>query len=123
MNATQPAESRMKRPAVDKQQAFIEFKQSSEGQEIEARIRSERDNMRHRKENIKKITETLNSAKLEIDNLKFRLDRKEDERKMRLREDLVRADDAFDDAPEEIIDEEELVMLKKMKDLKKNYRE
>lgn len=35
----------------------------------------------------------------------------------------MRRDDDFNDEPEEIIDEEELVLLREMKDLKKNYRE
>ena len=40
------------------------------------------------------------------------LSRKEQERKLRLREELVKQEDAFEDALEEIIDEEELVMMK-----------
>jgi hypothetical protein len=35
----------------------------------------------------------------------------------------MRRDDEFNDEPEEIIDEEELVLLREMKDLKKNYRD
>ena len=35
----------------------------------------------------------------------------------------MRIDDEFNDEPEEIIDEEELVLLREMKDLKKNYRD
>ncbi len=35
----------------------------------------------------------------------------------------MRRDDDFNDEPEEIIDEEELVLLREMKDLKKSYRE
>ena len=62
-------------------------------------------------------------AKADIDALKVRLDRKEQERKVRLREDQLRQEDTFEEAAEEIIDEEELVMLKQMKDLKKSYRD
>jgi len=35
----------------------------------------------------------------------------------------MRRDDDFNDEPEEIIDEEELVLLREMKDLKKSYRD
>jgi hypothetical protein len=35
----------------------------------------------------------------------------------------MRRDDEFNDEPEEIIDEEELVLLREMKDLKKCYRD
>ena len=73
---------------------------------------------------IKDVTNTLNDNKKEIDELKARLDRKEEERKIRLRdEQLERSEDMFEAQAEEIIDEEELVMLRKMKDLKKIYRD
>ena len=65
----------------------------------------------------------MNSKKVEIDALKTRLDRKEEERKVRLRDEQLRQDDMFEEAAEEIIDEEELVMLRNMKDLKKIYRD
>ena len=65
----------------------------------------------------------LNTNKGDIDNLKTRLDRKEDERKVRLRDEQLRQDDMFEEQADEIIDEEELVMLRKMKDLKKVYRD
>ena len=65
----------------------------------------------------------LNTNKGEIDNLKTRLDRKEEERKVRLRDEQLRQDDMFEEQADEIIDEEELVMLRKMKDLKKIYRD
>ena len=72
---------------------------------------------------IKGITDTLNQNKGEIDALKQRLDRKEEERKVRQREEQLRQDDMFEEQAEEIIDEEELVLLRKMKDLKKVYRD
>ena len=42
---------------------------------------------------------------------------------MRQREEQLRQDDMFEEQAEEIIDEEELVLLRKMKDLKKIYRD
>ncbi len=61
-----------------------------------------------------------------MDKVKERLDYKQDEKKAQMREDFN--SDAFGDDDntrgiEEIIDEEELMLLKEMKDLKKNYRE
>ena len=114
---------KQKREAIDKQQAFIEFKQSTEGQSFEERIRDRRNMIRDKRADIKRITDTLNQNKGEIDALKVRLDRKEEERKVRMRDEQLRQDDMFEEQAEEIIDEEELVMLRKMKDLKKVYRE
>ena len=65
----------------------------------------------------------MNENKGEIDALKARLDRKEEERKVRQRDEQLRQEDMFEEQAEEIIDEEELVMLRKMKDLKKVYRD
>lgn len=50
----------------------------------------------------------LNMSKNQIDQLKASIDRKEEERKIRHREDQLHQTDAFKDEPEEIIDEEEL---------------
>ena len=61
-----------------------------------------------------------------MDKVKERLDSKHEEKKAQMREEFQA--DAFGDdentrGVEEIIDEEELMLLKEMKDLKKNYRE
>lgn len=79
--------------------------------------------LKDKRQDIRTITDTLNDNKSEIDALKTRLDRKEEERKLRLRDEQLRSDDMFEEQAEEIIDEEELVMLRKMKDLKKIYRD
>jgi adenosyl cobinamide kinase/adenosyl cobinamide phosphate guanylyltransferase len=55
--------------------------------------------------------------------LKAKIDKKENERKLRFHNDQLKADDDFAEAAEEIIDEEELVLLRQMKDLKKEYRD
>ena len=66
------------------------------------------------------ITDQLNANKQEIDLLKIKLDRKEDERKARYQQNQMVTEDVFEaQNQEEIIDEEELVMLKQMKDFKK----
>lgn len=62
--------------------------------------------------NIKGVTEELNKTKQMIDLLKQKIDRKENERKLRFHNEQLKADDDFGEAPEEIIDEEELVMLR-----------
>ena len=69
------------------------------------------------------MTDAINKNKGEIDALKDRLDRKEEERKVRARDEQLQQEDMFEEAAEEIIDEEELVMLRAMKDLKKSYRD
>jgi len=56
-----------------------------------------------------------------IDDLKRRLDRKEEERKLRMNQELNNMEDG--NGSEEIIDEEELIMLREMKQQKKIYRD
>jgi len=73
-----------KRPAIDKQEAFVEFKATDEGVKIEQNIVELRSITRDRRSEIKAITEELNKTKAEIDKLKQKLDRKENERRMRL---------------------------------------
>lgn len=82
--------------------------------------------MKDKRDDVKDLTQKINSTKQEIDKLKIRLDKKEEERKMQskaLKNDLDI--DNFDDdvEQEEIIDEEELIMLREMKDLKRSYRD
>ena len=72
---------------------------------------------------IKEVTSMLNQSKGQIDGLKAQIDRKEEERKIRHKDDQLHQTDAFKDEPEEIIDEEELQLLRKMKQFKQEYRE
>ena len=69
------------------------------------------------------MTDAINKNKGEIDALKERLDRKEEERKVRMLDEQLQQEELLEEAVEEIIDEEELVMLRAMKDLKKSYRD
>lgn len=115
-----------KRRGVDKQQAFIEYKQEGDGRNLEKAIIESRNDTKNKRNTIKTLTQIINSTKLEMDKVKERLDYKQDEKKAQMREDFN--SDAFGDDDntrgiEEIIDEEELMLLKEMKDLKKNYRE
>ena len=91
---------------------------------MEAQIKQTRNAMQQERADIRNATEQLNLIKHEIDVLKARLDRKEAERKVKYHEIEMRNEDAFEDQQhEEIIDEEELVLLKQMKDSKKQYRD
>ena len=75
---------------------------------------------------MKDLTNRINFKKSEIDKLKTKLEKKEEERRMqnKVNKNDLKAD-GFDDEDnqEEIIDEEELVFLKDMKDSKRDYRE
>ena len=91
---------------------------------MEARIKATRDSMAVQRQEVRIMTDQLNANKQEIDLLKSKLDRKEDERKARLQQNHMTTEDVFDEPKhEEIIDEEELVLLKQMKDYKKQYRD
>ena len=61
----------------------MEFKSTEEGQSLENRIRERRNLAKEMRGKIKTVTNQLNSNKSEIDELKMRLDRKEEERKLR----------------------------------------
>jgi len=69
------------------------------------------------------VTIKINSLKKDIDSLKFKLDKKEEERKINQGQKNQMDFDEDEMPDEEIIDEEELVMLKEMKDLKRDYRD
>lgn len=113
-------EKPQRRPAIDKQTAFVEFKQNS-GKPIESAILQFREDTKSKRVQTKDLTEKINMGKRMIDNLKAQLDKKEEERRQdRRKQQLDFDDDQLDN--EEIIDEEELTMLKDMKELKREYR-
>lgn len=90
----------------DKNQGFIEFK-ASEGREMDQSLNQLKEDQKERSLSLKFLTSEVNSIKKEIDNTK---DIIENARKHRATEE------------EDIIDEEEFVYIKKMRDLKKQYR-
>jgi len=53
--------------------------------------------IKEKRSQIKNVTDTLNGNKGEIDALKSRLDRKEEERKVRLHDEQLRQDDMFEE--------------------------
>lgn len=115
-----------KRKPIDKQTAFLEFKHEAEGQGLEESIRDNRVELKAIKTAVKELTVECNAAKRNIDTVKVELDKKQDERKQSMQNQLAAADDdeilEDDEAPQEIIDEDELALLQRMKELKKTYR-
>lgn len=82
--------------------------------------------MKEKRAGTKDLTQKINTTKAEIDKLKQLLDKKEEERKLQNRAQRAELDafaDENDVAQEEIIDEEELVLLKELKDMKRDYRD
>ncbi|CDW82929.1 kinesin motor domain-containing protein [Stylonychia lemnae] len=122
---------RRKRKPIDKQTAFIEYKEEGDGRTLEKAIIDYRNEMKDKRQHIKTFTQVINTTKQEMDKIKARLDSKGEEKKAQLRSGGADFQQDFDDDGmgggngqiEEIIDEEELMLLKEMKDLKKNYRE
>ena len=113
------------RPAVPKQEAFIEFKGDTFGKQSEETIRENRQELNRLKANVRNLTDQCNAAKKDIDIIKVDLDRKQDERRQAMPNNAGIDDDEFmdnEDGAQEIIDEEELLLLQKMKELKKTYR-
>ena len=124
-----------KRPAIDKQAAFKEFKslETESGADLEAKILASRNELKNARQEIRNKTEICNNIKSQIDFVKGELDTMTEKKKM----DNInhgknaglgdgRADDFLEAnqvEAEEIIDEQELLKLKHMKDLKRQYRE
>lgn len=109
---------------MDRQTAFVEFKTLPDGKELEDQILSNRADLKELKQKVKAFTESCNLAKHDLDVIKEKLDQKNEEKRATMREEMG----AFEDDGEEhqgahdIIDEEELALLQKMKELKKIYR-
>ena len=85
-----------------------------------------RQDMKEKREQIKELTFKINMRKKEIDSIQGKLDKKEDERKLMARthkNEIGGFDDEDGSAGEVIIDEEELKLLKELKDSKRDYRD
>jgi hypothetical protein len=117
---------KQKRPPVDKQVAYLEFKRDL-GKPIENSILQNREEIKHKRVVTKDLTQKINLIKTKIDSLQTKIDKKEEERKLNNKaarnQMAMEAFEDDDEGNEEIIDEEELVMLKDMKDLKRDYRD
>ncbi|OMJ86652.1 hypothetical protein SteCoe_11804 [Stentor coeruleus] len=93
-------------PHIDKNQAFMEFK-NGEGKEIDSTLNDNKDDLKERKNKIKYLTDEVNGLKKLIDECKDNLDNIRNERH---------------NDEEDVIDEEEFALIKKLKDYKKAYR-
>lgn len=97
-----------------------------EGKEIEDQILSNRTDLKDHKQKVKAFTDQCNQAKKDLDSIKGKLDEKAEEKRITMREDMAAFEDedngGENQGAQEIIDEEELALLQKMKELKKVYR-
>ncbi|OMJ90760.1 hypothetical protein SteCoe_6838 [Stentor coeruleus] len=93
-------------PLIDKNQAFMEFK-NGEGKEIDSTLNENKEDLKERKNRIKSLTDEVNGLKKLIDECKDNLDSIRSERH---------------NEEEDVIDEEEFALIKKLKDYKKAYR-
>ena len=69
-----------KRPMIDRQTAFVEFKRDH-GKDLEGLIIQNRNDLRDKKHLIKSSTDSCNDTKKEMDKFKDLLDQKADEKK------------------------------------------
>lgn len=105
----------------------MEYKQTNEGgQRLETAIVQYREEVRLKKLVVKDLTTAINMTKKEMDGVQAKLGQKQDEKRAanaRSQEDFGGFDE--DGGVEEgvVIDEEELMLLREMKDLKRSYRE
>ena len=115
---------------IDKQTAFVEYKTlTDEGKSLELAILQYREEVKQKKGVVKTLTLNINATKAEMDKVQTRLQQKQDEKRAA----HARGDQfgGFDDDEDGggagdgglVIDEEELALLREMKDLKKNYRD
>jgi hypothetical protein len=65
-----------KRAAIDKQAAFVEYKQTGEGRALESSVVALREEVRARKTQIQALTQAINLAKREMDRVQARLQQK-----------------------------------------------
>lgn len=116
-----------KRKAIDRNTAFLEFKSQHEGKPLEEQIIANRQDLKDQKQKVKHFTDNCNTSKVELDKIKGRLDAKADDKRLTQQDDMMGFDDeegagANPNQGQEIIDEEELALIQKMKELKKQYR-
>ncbi len=108
-----------KRALIDKQ--FLEYKSEAEdGRKLEQGIIGYRKDMKEKRQLIKNLTAMINGTKAEMDKIRERLDQKQEEKKHQIKDEFGMGEE---EQYEEIIDEEELNLLKEMKDMKKHYKE
>jgi hypothetical protein len=104
----------------------LEFKKEETGLRLEESIVDNRNELKRIKLEVRDLTEKCNTAKRSLDAVKGELDKKREKNKSPdrglkggIEEDEILEED---EGPAEIIDEEELNLLYRMKDLKKQYK-
>ena len=111
---------------MDKQTAFLEFKNEEQAQMLEESIRDNRVELRTVKSSLKELTEKCNLTKRTIDGVKEQLDKKQDDRKQNQTHQVAAQDEEElmdeEEGSQEIIDEDELALLQRLKVIKKEYR-
>lgn len=96
-----------KPPPIDKNQAFMEFK-NTEGRRLDEALTQNRSDLKDKKVLSRNLAVAVNTIKRDIDTISINLD-------------SLRAQKPGEE--EDVIDEEEYSMIKQLKDLKKTYRE
>eukprot|EP00743_Colponemidia_sp_Colp-15_P002044 GILK01002218.1.p1 GENE.GILK01002218.1~~GILK01002218.1.p1 ORF type:complete len:798 (-),score=158.56 GILK01002218.1:119-2200(-) len=94
-----------------RQEAFVEFKQTF-GAELNEALLQNKSDLKAKKLEAKALTAKANDAKKAIDSVKEAMDSKKKEK-----------DEQADDAEGELIDEEEYAQIRKLRELKKDYRD
>ena len=93
---------------------------------LEESIRDNRVELKSVKSSLKELTEKCNLTKRTIDGVKDQLDKKQDDRRQNQQHNIAAVDEEElmdeEDAPQEIIDEDELALLQRLKEIKKEYR-
>jgi len=113
-----------KRKPIDRQTAFLEFKATEEGKQLEDQIIGSRQDLKEKKEKVKDMTTRCNQCKKELDVYMKKLEAKAEEKREQMRDDLAQFDDEEGgDQQQQIIDEEDLAYMQKVRELKKVYRE
>ena len=111
---------------MDKQAAFLEFKNEEQAQMREESIRDNRVELRTVKSSLKELTEKCNLTKRTIDGVKEQLDKKQDDRRQNQTHQVAAQDEEElmdeEEGSQEIIDEDELALLQRLKVIKKEYR-
>lgn len=121
-----------RRKPIDRQVAFIEFKNLDEGKDIESSIMTCRADLLERRMEMKSSTDQCNALKSKIDSARQFLEQKANSRRSRANQNSMnpdintRTEGFIEDAhgeDAEVIDEEELNKLKELKELKRQYRD
>jgi len=94
-------------PAMDKNQAFMEFRNSL-GKELDQSLSTSKNDLKDKKASLKELVSTVNEIKRQIDESKQQVDQ-------------IRSNKTEEEV--DVIDEEEYSLIKQMKDLKKTYRD